>query len=286
MLHQLAAGLATGAIYGLLALALVLNFKACGHLNFAQGEMAMFSTFVAWTLLRAGLPYWAAMLVTVVVALATGALIERWMLRPLDRAAHLKQVVVLIALFIGLNALAGAWWGFVPTAFPSPAQTGAQGEGLIGGHHAFVALISATVLTLLTLFFRWTDTGLVMRAAALNPESARLMGLRVSRLSALGWGLAAALGAVAGMLVAPITFLEPNMMVGLLLYALAAALLGGIDSAPGAVIGGLIVGVLENLLGAFVVGPQLKFSVALGVVVLVLILRPQGLLGRKTARRY
>ena len=141
------------------------------------------------------------------------------------------------------------------------------------------------LLVLLYLFFRFTSLGLKMRAVALNPTSSRLVGIRVSWTLALGWGLAAAIGAVAGMLIAPLTFLDPNMMVGILLYAFAAALLGGVDSPPGAVLGGLIVGVLENLLGAYLVGPELKLTVALAIVILVLVFRPQGILGRLTVRR-
>lgn len=285
VLHQIINGLTTGAIYSVIALALVMNFNSTNHINFAQGEMAMFSTYIAWTLISVGLPYWLAFLLTVVVSFLGGVLLERLVLQPFRHAPLLSVVVIFIALFLAFNAFAGWIWGFVLKDFPSPVTKYSSGTSLVGSHELFVGAVTAGMLILLYLFFRFTPLGLTMRAVAHNPTSARLVGIRVSWTLALGWGLAAAIGAIAGMLIAPLTFLDPNMMTGILLYALAAALLGGIDSPPGAVLGGLIVGVLENLLGAYVVGPQLKLTVALAIVILVLIFRPRGLLGRVTVRR-
>lgn len=285
VLQQIVNGLATGAIYAVIALALVMNFNSTNHINFAQGEMAMFSTYVAWTLISVGLPYWLAFMLTVAVSFLGGVLLERFVLQPFRDAPLLSVVVVFIALFLAFNALAGWIWGFVLKDFPSPVSQYSTGTQLLGAHQLFVGVVTGAMLSLLYLFFRFTPLGLTMRAVAHNPTSARLVGIRVAWTLALGWGLAAAIGAIAGMLIAPLTFLDPNMMTGILLYAFAAALLGGVDSPPGAVLGGLIVGVLENLLGAYVVGPQLKLTVALAIVILVLIFRPRGLLGRVIVRR-
>ena len=285
VLQQIVNGLATGAIYAVIALALVMNFNSTNHINFAQGELAMFSTYVAWTLISVGLPYWLAFMLTVAVSFLGGVLLERFVLQPFRDAPLLSVVVVFIALFLAFNALAGWIWGFVLKDFPSPVSQYSTGTQLLGAHQLFVGVVTGAMLSLLYLFFRFTPLGLTMRAVAHNPTSARLVGIRVAWTLALGWGLAAAIGAIAGMLIAPLTFLDPNMMTGILLYAFAAALLGGVDSPPGAVLGGLIVGVLENLLGAYVVGPQLKLTVALAIVILVLIFRPRGLLGRVVVRR-
>ena len=284
-LHQVINGLATGAIYSVIALALVMNFNSTNHINFAQGEMAMFSTYIAWTLVNVGLPFWLAFMLTVAVSFAGGLLLERFVLHPFRNAPLLSVVVVFIALFLAFNAFAGWIWGFVLKDFPSPVAQYSTGTSLIGAHELFVGAVTTAMLSLLYLFFRFTALGLKMRAVALNPTSSRLVGIRVSWTLALGWGLAAAIGAIAGMLIAPLTFLDPNMMTGILLYAFAAALLGGVDSPPGAVLGGLMVGVAENLLGAYVVGNELKLTTALAIVILVLIFRPQGMLGRVTVRR-
>ena len=275
----------TGAIYAIVALSLVMIFNATNHINFAQGEMAMFSTYVAWTLMNAGLPYWAAFAATAALSFAGGMALERLVLRPFRDAPLLSVVVVFVALLLAFNALAGWIWGYVLKGFPSPVSAFHTGTSLIGAHELFVVAVTALMLTSLALFFRLTPLGLSMRAAAQNPVSARLVGIRVGWTLTLGWGLAAAIGAVAGMLVAPIVFLDPDMMGGILLYAFAAALLGGIDSPAGAVLGGLIVGVGENLLGAYVVGNDIKLTVALVVVVGVLIVRPRGILGRAIVRR-
>ena len=224
-------------------------------------------------------------MLTVAVSFVGGLLLERFVLHPFRNAPLLSVVVVFIALFLAFNAFAGWIWGFVLKDFPSPVAQYSTGTSLIGAHELFVGAVTTAMLSLLYLFFRFTALGLKMRAVALNPTSSRLVGIRVSWTLALGWGLAAAIGAIAGMLIAPLTFLDPNMMTGILLYAFAAALLGGVDSPPGAVLGGLIVGVAENLLGAYVVGNELKLTTALAIVILVLIFRPQGMLGRVTVRR-
>jgi branched-chain amino acid transport system permease protein len=287
LLQQIVSGIATGAIYACMALAIVMIYQAIHHLNFAQGEMAMFSTFVAWQLLAWGTPYWLAFVLTVALSFAGGLIIERVVFKPIENAPVLSHVVVFIALFAIFNSLAGFIWNFEIKPFPSPFGSGALFGGLMSPHQAGMIAVTLVVLALLYVFFRFTRIGLAMRAAAANPESARLVGIRVGWMTALGWGMASAIGAVAGMMIAPVVFLEPNMMVSILLYGFAGAVLGGLTSPAGAVVGGIAVGVIENLAGTYipVVGPELKLPVALFVIIAVLVVRPAGLLGRKIVQR-
>ena len=286
--QQVLAGLATGGIYACMALAIVMIYQAIDHINFAQGEMAMFSTFIAWQLLQWGVPYWAAFVLTVAISFLAGIAIERAVFRPIRNAPVLSHVVVFIALFAILNSLAGFIWDFGIKPFPTPFGTAPLlGSGLISAHQAGMIGVTVLVLILLYGFFRYTSTGLAMRAAASNPESARLVGIRVGWMVALGWGMAAAIGAVGGLLIAPVVFLDPNMMLGILLYGFAGAVLGGLTSPGGAVIGGLTVGVLENLVGTYLprVGSELKLPIALFIIVTVLVVRPGGLFGRVSVQR-
>jgi branched-chain amino acid transport system permease protein len=285
-LSQLLAGLATGGIYASLALALVVIYRSTHHVNFAQGEMAMFSTFIAALLIEAGWPYWAAFFATLVIAFVIGALVEALLIRRLRAAPVLSIVVVFVALLVILHSLAGWLFGYAIRSFPSPfAQTAWFGSSLLSPHQVGAIAVTLLMLTLVFVFFRYSPLGLSMRATAENPVSSRLVGVRVNRMLALGWGLAGAIGAVAGMMVAPVVFLDVHMMSGVLLYAFAAAVLGGINSAPGAVIGGFVVGVLENLLGTYVVGAELKLSVALVLIIGVLVVRPDGLFGKAVVVR-
>lgn len=280
-IHQVLAGLATGGIYASLALALVMIYQATHLVNFAQGELAMFSTYIAWSLINAGVPYWGAFVLTVGLSFALGVVIERVVIRPVENSPVLAVVVVFIALLVILNSVTGWIYTFTIKTFPSPFP----GQPLFGNkymssHEIGAIGVTLVVLLLLYVFFRFTPLGLAMRAAAQNPESSRLVGIRVGWMLALGWGLAAAIGSVAGMMVAPIVFLDPNMMGGVLLYAFAAALVGGIDNPAGAVFGGFLVGVLENVLGAFVIGNELKLAVALVLIIGVLTVRPSGFFGK------
>ena len=280
LIHQVLSGLATGGIYASVALALVMIYQATHLVNFAQGEMAMFATYLAWTLIQHGVPYWGAFALTVVIAFAGGVLIERVVVRPVERAPILSVVIVFIALLVIFNSLAGWIYSYTIKPFPSPFPAQPLfGNSYVSSHELGSMGITLVVLLALFVFFRYTPLGLAMRAAAQNPESSRLVGVRVGWMLALGWGLASAIGAIAGMMVAPIVFLEPNMMGGILLYAFAGALLGGIDSPGGAVLGGFIVGVLENVVGAYV-GTELKLTVALIIIVGVLVVRPSGLFGK------
>lgn len=284
-LQQTLAGISNGAIYAALGLALVMIFNTTGHINFAQGEMALLGTYVAWTLLAVGLPYWAVFPITMVAAFVFGVAVDRLVIRRFRNAPHLALVVVFVGLLLAFNASAGWIWGYTIKEFPSPVGGMSTGSALIGAHDLFVILVSFALLGVLFVFFRFTLLGLAMRAAARNPASARLIGIRVDRMLALGWGLAGILGTVAGLLIAPVTYLEPGMMMSVLLYAFAAAMLGGLNSPAGAVAGGLLFGVLENLAGTYVIGNDLKLSFALAVVVTVLVIRPNGLFGRPGVKR-
>ncbi len=280
-IHQVLSGLAAGGIYASLALALVMIYQSTSHINFAQGEMAMFSTYLAWYAINAGMPYWWAFLLTVLVSFAAGVVIERVIIRPVEHAPVLSIITVFVALLVIFNSVAGWIFTYTIKTFPSPfPEQPLFGNRYISSHELGVIGVTLAVLILLYLFFRFTPLGLAMRAAAQNPVSSRLVGVRVGWMLALGWGLAAAVGAVAGMLVAPIVYLEPNMLAGVLLYAFAAALVGGIDSPFGAVVGGFAVGVLENILGAYVIGTELKLTVALVLIIGVLLVKPSGLFGK------
>ena len=287
LLQQIMAGLANGAIYACMALAVVMIFQAIDHLNFAQGEMAMFSTFIGWQLIAWGQNYWVAFAVAVVVSFVAGILIDRVLFRPIRNAPILSQVVAFIALFSILNSSAGQIWDYTIKSFPTPFGHKPLLGSLIDTHEAGMIGVTVVLLLLLYLFFRGTRLGLAMRAAAANPESARLVGIRVGWMTALGWGMAAAIGAIAGMLIAPVVFLEPNMMLGVLLYGFAGAVMGGLTSPAGAVVGGFAVGVIENLAGTFIpyFGRELKLSIALILIVVVLMIRPNGIFGRRIVSR-
>ena len=285
-LHQVFAGLATGGIYASLALALVMIHNATRLVNFAQGEMAMFATYLCWTMIQAGWSYWLAFLATVVLSFVLGVAIERIVIRPVERAPVLTVVVVFIGLLLILNSVAGWIFTYTIKSFPSPFPSKPPfGLHIVSSHELGSIAVTLVVLLLVYLFFRFTPLGLAMRAAAQNPDSSRLVGIRVGWMLALGWGLASAIGATAGMMVAPIVFLDPNMMTGVILYAFAAALMGGIDSPGGAVVGGFIVGVLENIVGAYLIGTELKLTVALVLIVGVLVVKPAGLFGRVIVQR-
>ena len=282
-LHQVLSGLATGGIYASLALALVMIHQATHHINFAQGEMAMFSTYLAWSMMNAGMPYWVAFFATILISFFGGVAIERVIIRPVEKAPVLTVIIVFIGLLLVLNGLAGWIYTYTNKPFPSPFP--ARSYGYLSGHELGAIVVTVIVLTAVYLFFRFTPLGLAMRAAAQNPVSSRLVGIRVGRMLALGWGLAAAIGAVAGMMIAHIIFLDPNIMSGVLLYAFAAALLGGIDNPWGAMAGGFIVGVIENLAGQYVVGTELKLTVALVLIIGVLLFKPSGLFGKVLVTR-
>ncbi len=287
VVQQIIGGLATGAIYACIALAIVMIYQAIDHLNFAQGEMAMFSTYIAWQLMQWGMPYWGAFFLTIAISFVLGYAIERIVFKPVHNAPVLSHIVIFIALFAIINSMAGFIWEFTIKPFPTPFGTkSVLGDGLLSAHGAGMIAVTGIMLGLLYLFFRYTRVGLAMRAASANPDSARLVGIRVGFMNALGWGMAAAVGAVAGIMIAPVVFLEPNMMVTILLYGFAGAVVGGLTSPGGAVFGGFAVGVIENL-ASFVphFGAEMKLSIALALIILVLTLKPNGLFGRRIVNR-
>ena len=286
--NQIMAGIANGAIYACMALAVVMIYQAIDHLNFAQGEMAMFSTFIAWQLIQWGMPYWAAFVITVILSFIGGIVIERLLFRPLAKAPVLTNVAGFIALYSIINSSAGLIWDFTIKQFPSPfGSSPFLGSEMISTHQAGMVGVTLLLLLLLFFFFRYTRIGLAMRAAALLPESARLVGINTSGMIALGWGMAAAIGSIAGMLIAPVVFLEPNMMLGVLIYGFAAAVLGGLTSPFGAVVGGFLVGIVENLSGTYIpgFGNELKLPIALALIIVVLVIKPAGLFGRPIVKR-
>ncbi len=288
--QQVVAGLASGGIYGSLALALVLIHRATGVINFAQGEMAAFSTYIAWTLTtNHGWSYWPAFFATLAISFAGGAGVHQLVIRPVERGSHIRVVIVTIGLLLLVNgAMTWIWSGEVRSVeSPFPTRTVDVGGVAISIQDIGTIAVSLGTVVLLWAFFQFTKVGLALRAAAVNPAEARLVGVRVTRMLALGWGLAAVLGAIAGLLTAPSIFLDPNMMQAILIYAFAAAVLGGIDSPMGAVVGGLVLGVGLNLLGTYVdfVGADLRLPAALLVILVVLLLRPSGIFGRPEVRR-
>jgi branched-chain amino acid transport system permease protein len=288
-MQQVVSGLAQGSIYASLALALVLIYRATDVLNFAQGEMATFTTYVAWSLMDNGLSFWPAFAITLVVAFVGGAAVERVLIRPVEHRPEIVIVIVTIGLLIALNGLTGWIWGPEVKAFdsPFPLRTIDVAGVVISLQDLGVLAVCLVTVALLWAFFRFTTLGLVMRAVANSQDSSRLLGVRVGWMLALGWGLAAVLGAVAGMMAAPALTLDPNLMLVVLIYAFAAAVLGGIDSPVGAVVGGLVLGVVINLLGTYVdfIGGELRLPAALTVLLLVLLIRPQGLFGHRVVTR-
>jgi len=285
-LLQVFSGLASGSIYALVALALVMIYQSTHHINLAQGEMAMFATFIAWALIQAGVSYWIAYFLTIGIAFVGGVLVQRIFIKPVERAPVLNNVIVFVGLLVIFNAMAGWIFDHVVKSFDSPFPTQSPVlNSYISGHQLGTVGVTFGVVVVVYSFFRFTPIGLAMRAAAQNPDSAALVGIRVSWMLALGWGLAASIGSVAGMMAAPVLFLDPNLMAGVLLYGFAAALLGGIDNAFGAIVGGLLVGVIENILGAYVIGNDLKLTVALVLIVGTLTLMPNGLFGKNVVTR-
>lgn len=287
--EQVVSGLATGSIYALVALALVLIYRSTDVVNFAQGEMAMFVTFAMWSLTLAGIDMWLVLLIGIGLGASMGGFIEMTIIRPLENKPQLSLVVATLGLFVFLNSVAGRIWfkNGEPKAFPTPFGNSTLDIGFmnLSYHQVGVMGTALAVSVLMYLLFNRTKLGLAMRATAHNPVASRLMGIRTGWMLTLGWALAAGVGAIGGMLVAHTTTLSPPFMLPVLLYAFAAAVLGGLDSPPGAVVGGFLVGVMENLFGTYTprewFGPEMKLPLTLFVLVIVLLIRPSGLFGRK-----
>jgi len=295
-IQTVATGLSMGSVYAVVALAIVLIYRSTGVMNFAQGEMAMFSTFIGWSMiayfgawsLPLDMNYWLPFFLAVIIAGLIGAAVERVVLRPVEEAPVINSVIVTLGLFTLFNAVAIWRYGGIAKPFPSP--TFFQGSALSVGPVVISRLnigvfcMSVLIMGLLYLFLNYTKLGLAMRAAAENRVACRMVGIPASRMLTLGWTFSAAVGAMAGMLVAPIVFLSPNMMFATLIFAFAAAVLGGLQSLPGAILGGLLLGIIQNMAGTYI-GSEVDITAAFVVIVLVLLVRPTGLLGRRVVRR-
>lgn len=282
-------GFATGSIYGALALAIVLVNRATGLINFAQGAMAVLATFVAFSLTQAGVPLLAAMAAAFVFAFLYGAVVERFIIRKFEGGDPDTAVVVTIGLLLLTTGIAAFFFGYEPQQFPSLFPDGSIDLAgiFLSIRSVGTILVLLVVMFALQMLFRVTKIGLAMRAVADNPQSSALSGLPVSMLLMLGWGLAALLGSVAGVLVAPTLFISPGMLDHVLVYALMAAILGGLDSPLGAVVAAWTIGIVENLAGNYIpfFGDDMKIAVPFILVMVVMVLRPQGLFGRKVVVR-
>jgi branched-chain amino acid transport system permease protein len=288
--QQTVAGLAQGAIFASLALALVLIYRATEVINFAQGEMAMATTYFAYQLLAWGLSYWAAFFATLALAFVLGVVVQVVVIRPVQHKSVIAVVIVTVGLFILIDGLVTWKWGADLKFMPAPFGNRVYHVGEVSFSRQDIGTLVVTVVTvvLLWLLFQFTKVGLGMRAAALRPDAARLVGVRVDRMLAVGWGLAAVLGAVAGLMTEPSQYvLQPSLMQPVLLYAFAAAVLGGLESPAGAVVGGLALGVFLNLVGQYVhfVTSELRLPFAFAVLLTVLLVKPAGLFGRARVRK-
>jgi branched-chain amino acid transport system permease protein len=286
--QQTVAGLAQGAVFGSLALALVLIYRATEVINFAQGELAMATTYIAYQLTIWGVSYWLAFFLTLLIAFALGVAIQVVLIRPIQHSV-IAVVIVTVGLFILIDGLVTWQWGADLKFMAAPFGNNVYHAGGVAFSRQDIGVLVVSILSVILLWvlFQFTKIGLAMRAAALRPAAASLVGVRVNWMLALGWGLAAVLGAVSGLMTEPTQFLQPTMMQAILLYAFAAAVLGGLESPAGAVIGGLAIGVFLNLSGQYIgfATPELRLPIAFAVLLLVLLVKPNGLFGRKQVRR-
>jgi branched-chain amino acid transport system permease protein len=281
-------GLTQGMIYAAVALGLVLAWRSTRILNFAQGAMAMVTTYVAETLLEHSVGYWEALVVAVAAGLVLGAVTERVVIRPVESRNPLNAVIVAIGVLIFLEASAAGIWGSQERGFPAPFSVIGYTVGGSGieftPFNLFVILAVLAMMGLLMALFRFTALGLRMRASAFSPEVAGMLGVRVKRLLTLGWALAAGVGALAGLFVAPSVFLFPQNMDEILIFGFTAAIIGGLDSPLGALVGGLVSGLALSYIGGYV-GSSFTASGAVLLLVLVLMVRPSGLFSSSQARR-
>lgn len=285
--QQVVSGLSAGCLYALAALGLVLVYRTMEIVNFAHGEMAMVSTFVAHTLLiKAGLPYILAMIGALIFAFIFGMAVERIFLRPIQEGPLISMMIMTLGLFMVFNGAAGWIWGFDPVSFPYAVKGRPIliGDIIVTRDSLLVLAVTVTIAGVLYAALKFTMAGIAIRAASQNPRAARLMGVPVPKVYSFTWGISAVLGAVAGILIAPTTFLSPSMMAEVQIKAFTAAVLGGFSSLPGAVVGGLLLGVLENLVAGYI-STQLKSTFAFALIVIVLLIRPSGIMGATEKRK-
>lgn len=289
MLSQLiVGGLAIGACYALIALAMVIIYKTSEVLNFAQGEMAMLSTFVAYSLLaEQGVPFLWAVVITLGFALVLGATLEFVFLRPAKEPTVLGLIVVTLGFEMILYGFAGWKWGPDQRALPFPisnVEVYHLGGVAVSKISVWIFLIAIGIMGLLFLFFRYTKLGVAMKATQQNPLAARIMGIRTKRILSFTWALSSVIGTVAGILIASTYPLDVNMMMDPMMKAFAGAVMGGMTSLPGAVLGSELLGVIENIFGGYV-SLEFKSVVAFAIIVLVLCVRPSGLLARHYVKK-
>ena len=288
-IQLLVSGLATGGIYGSVGLAVVLILRSTGALNFAQGEMATFGAFLGWSLLNTGMPYWIAFFVLVPLSFGAGFTMHRLIVRPFESGTFSRLIMVLLGLFVLINGVTLYIWGGIPKSLESPFRQEPYEIGgvFISAHDVGSLGVMVGMLIAIYLLFNRTMLGLAMRATAENRNSSQLLGIPTALMLGIGWGLATVVGSIAGMMIAPKLVLDPTLMLGILLYMFAAITLGGFESPVGAVVGGLLVGVGENLLGHYVdfVGNELRLPAALLLIVAVLMIKPEGLFGKPHVQR-
>jgi len=281
-------GLAAGCLYAMVGIAIVVVLNITDIANFAQGEMAMVTTFFAyWLLDSVGLSWWQAVPIAILFGLVQGIVIQQVVIRPLIGSPVLSAIIATLGLNIVLNSVAGLIWGHQTYTFPSPFAFSAP--FMIGSVPVSVdSVVSITaglaIVLAMTCLFRFTWIGLGLRAASQNPMVARLMGVSISRTSAIAWGLGGLIGSIAGILVAPSLFLDTNLMGALLIKAFAGGVLGGLNSLIGVFLGCLSLGVAENLVGAYV-SPAFGEAITFVIIIAVLIVRPEGVFGRVRARK-
>lgn len=294
LLDRIFDGVTNGCVYAVMALALVIVFRGSGTINFAQGELALFTTYLAWWLTTLGTPIWVGLIAAAVAGLALGAGVERVLIRPVRRRNDMAVLIVCLGLFTALNALCGLLWNSETKVMPSIFPNGLDDYVGIGGARLYydglgVWLLVLVVVGCMFFLFNRTKLGLHMRAVANNPESAALSGVKTGRVLMFGWGVSGAIGAVAGVLITPLapTQLGLQTMFPILIYASAAALFGGLDSPLGAVVAGLALGVAQQLIMGYVgfIGDTLPQTAALTIIVAVLVLRPNGLFGTRQLER-
>ncbi|MGW0810900.1 branched-chain amino acid ABC transporter permease [Nonomuraea sp. NPDC002799] len=288
-LQQVIDGMTTGSIYGALALALVLVYRSTGMINFAQGQMAVLSTYLAWAMTQAGVPIVPAVVLAIVIAILVGAAVERLLIRRFEGRDHLTTIIVTVGLLTTFNGVVIWLWGAdlktIPSLFPArdlsvgTMRFTLQDIGIVG--------VLIAVILVMQALFRGTRLGLALRAVADNPQSSALSGLPIGLLLMTGWALAGAVGSLGGVLIAPKISLQPGMLDNVLTYAVAAAILGGLDSPIGAIVAAWTLGIAQNLAGTYIplVGTDLQIAVPLVIMAVVLLIRPQGLLGRREVMR-
>jgi branched-chain amino acid transport system permease protein len=288
-LQNATSGLAAGVTYGLVALALVIVFRATGVVNFAAGEMATFTTFIAWELIvPAGLPFFVTMVIVAAIAALLGVVVYLLVIHPARRRPEFVTVMITFGLYELFNGLSNSLWDPSPRTFPAPVSGPPLhiGSVIVTRANLGDAAVAIVAMLLLAGLFRFTRVGLGLRATADNPVAARIVGITPARMYALGWAMASVAGAIAGMLFANVLLLSPTMMGNVLVFSLVSVIVGGLESPVGAIVGGLVIGVVAGVLaGVHGVGPNLATPVMLGLVIVVLLLRPQGLFGRVVARK-